>query len=310
MTVAGSGKLLVDVRHDGRCIVELTPQLTRPSEQVGGLLKNREADQAVMLLGMLFSICTSAHQAAAERALADARGVSLDSDNSARLEQQVVVERIRESAMRLLMDWHYPCDNDEVLTACVRCCHLLNRSLGSAECDVAEQVDALARWWRATRCGSTDHQIWIAGRCERFGGIVLNQTEGRVPLEGGLNAADLLASRLNALVDQIDRGIALLTGDSTVDSIGAPAGVRANGRSVGWALTSRGWLMHEVSLDGNRVSDWRILAPTDRNFHTRGKLWQLLRGVAVEPEEVEALVRTLTLAIDPCVAFEVNIRDA
>ena len=308
MTQPGSGTLQIGVWHDGARIIELQPRLSRPSDRISSLLHYRDPEQAILLLGMLFSICASAHQAAGERAVIRAKGVQADPVRERYLERLVAVERVRESAMRLFLDWRYPCVDDRVLGEGVRRCNRLSQTFKQMPDGDAEALAALISWWQGVRCFNSHTQKWIADRCERFRGILLRGNDQSD--DGIADAAEWLAAFLAALVARIDEGIEFLARTDQVYSQCPPDEEAADGTAIGWALTARGWLQHEVGLEDNRVTSWRIVAPTDRNFHTRGKLWQLLKGVEVGRELTESLVRDLTLAIDPCVAFEVKIQNA
>ncbi len=328
MGVSG-GQLLVDVTHDGRRIVDLVPQLTRPSEQVGQLLQGRDADQAVELLGMLFSICAGAHRVAGIRAINAARNQNTDRKQQDVYERQVAVERLRESVMRLLLDWHYPCVDDDAAAQCIRLCKAVSSGL-QRDADEADQaVAALQNWWHSIRCLPSEQALWIDIHCERWQGISLG--DSGVPLKpdmagaagdnpgretgpivqshGLRDAAEVIGVAMKALVSQVDEALQLLSlGQVQTEAcVSSAAGADLG---IGWALTARGWLKHEVRLDGNRVLNWQILAPTDRNFHTEGVLKRRLQGVKAGRDQAEALTRDLTLAIDPCVAFEVRMNDA
>ena len=89
-----------------------------------------------------------------------------------------------------------------------------------------------------------------------------------------------------------------------------PAVVRAwrLGENAGLAgvETSRGLLLHGVRLDQGRVADYRIVAPTEWNFHPAGALAQSLPTLAPGPD-LEARVRLVSQALDPCVAFGVEL---
>jgi coenzyme F420-reducing hydrogenase alpha subunit len=98
---------------------------------------------------------------------------------------------------------------------------------------------------------------------------------------------------------------------------GAPAGAPlcgrlavAPGRGLGWVETARGLLVHLVQLDGARVAAWRIVAPTEWNFHPRGALPAGLVGAHVARAQ-DALTRAqwLVQALDPCVQFSLQLRD-
>jgi hypothetical protein len=42
--------------------------------------------------------------------------------------------------------------------------------------------------------------------------------------------------------------------------------------------TARGLLMHEIALDGERIADYFIVAPTEWNFHPQGPTAGWLKG--------------------------------
>lgn len=70
--------------------------------------------------------------------------------------------------------------------------------------------------------------------------------------------------------------------------------------------TSRGLLFHVASLRDGKVADYRILAPTEWNFHPVGPLAQALMGLDASKEQARLVSRSL----DPCVAFGVEIVNA
>ncbi len=90
----------------------------------------------------------------------------------------------------------------------------------------------------------------------------------------------------------------------------APFSAASTGRGVGIAQVqaARGLLIHRVESDGERVRDYRILAPTEWNFHPRGVV---ARGLAaLEPSADTTLRRQaglLVTAVDPCVDYDVTI---
>jgi hypothetical protein len=100
-----------------------------------------------------------------------------------------------------------------------------------------------------------------------------------------------------------------------------PQRLRDGGDSVvrAWALgegmgvagveTSRGLLFHVARLVDGQVADYRILAPTEWNFHPAGPLVQALAGLPVGGD-LEARARLVARSLDPCVAFGLEIVDA
>jgi coenzyme F420-reducing hydrogenase alpha subunit len=83
------------------------------------------------------------------------------------------------------------------------------------------------------------------------------------------------------------------------------------GTGAAWVETSRGLLAHVVEIEGGRIARYRILAPTEWNFHPGGPFALGLSGTAAhsEPALMDA-VRMQALALDPCVAWEVEVADA
>ena len=75
------------------------------------------------------------------------------------------------------------------------------------------------------------------------------------------------------------------------------------GQALAWCEMARGLLLHWVQLDAEgAVQDYRVLAPTEWNFHPHGALAQALAALA--PGDTEA-ARALAAAFDPCVACTV-----
>ena len=77
-----------------------------------------------------------------------------------------------------------------------------------------------------------------------------------------------------------------------------------DGRALAWSEMARGLLLHWVQLAPCAgVQDYRVLAPTEWNFHPEGALAHAL--AALDPLDVAA-ARTLAAAFDPCVAFTIR----
>lgn len=75
------------------------------------------------------------------------------------------------------------------------------------------------------------------------------------------------------------------------------------GRALAWTEMARGLLCHWAQLDRNgRVIDYRVLAPTEWNFHPEGTL---ARAISALPAGDAESARTLAAAFDPCVACTV-----
>jgi hypothetical protein len=78
------------------------------------------------------------------------------------------------------------------------------------------------------------------------------------------------------------------------------------GTGIGQAEAARGRLVHRVVLDGDQVADYRLLAPTEWNFHPRGVVVQALETLAPDAD-LEQLASLLVEAIDPCVGYDLEV---
>jgi coenzyme F420-reducing hydrogenase alpha subunit len=85
----------------------------------------------------------------------------------------------------------------------------------------------------------------------------------------------------------------------------------APGDAIGWVETARGLLVHRVTLDGERIARYQIVAPTDWNFHPRGALALGLAALpAADRAELGRRVELLVHSLDPCVAWGVEVGHA
>ena len=85
----------------------------------------------------------------------------------------------------------------------------------------------------------------------------------------------------------------------------------APGIGLGIAETARGLLLHQAQVSDGRVQHYRIVAPTEWNFHTGGAL---ARGLIDRRVQDGASARhdaaLLVQALDPCVACSIEVADA
>ncbi|MCB1966471.1 MAG: nickel-dependent hydrogenase large subunit, partial [Candidatus Accumulibacter sp.] len=89
------------------------------------------------------------------------------------------------------------------------------------------------------------------------------------------------------------------------------AAMVAEGCGLARVETARGTLLHRIELDGERVASYRIVAPTEWNFHPRGAFVREITGRRVATRaEAELAARRLALSLDPCVSFAVAVDDA
>lgn len=118
------------------------------------------------------------------------------------------------------------------------------------------------------------------------------------------SASGFIRSRLQMLISHF---LQLLNG-SEVSS----AQPQFEETGVSLVNAARGALLHRLSLDSSDpaqacITDYKIVAPTEWNFHPRGTLVQMLEGVMVEQAQLPQLVACLIKLIDPCVGWTLKL---
>jgi len=93
---------------------------------------------------------------------------------------------------------------------------------------------------------------------------------------------------------------------------GLPEGTRSAGDGGGVGLgvveAARGRLFHRVRLEGERIAQYQILAPTEWNFHSRGVVAQGLLGLSLrDTESLRRQAALLISAVDPCVGYRLKV---
>ncbi len=71
--------------------------------------------------------------------------------------------------------------------------------------------------------------------------------------------------------------------------------------------TSRGLLLHAVRLHAGKIVEYRIVAPTEWNFHPTGALAQALSSLSAPPAMLAVHAGLIVQSLDPCVAFDINL---
>lgn len=84
------------------------------------------------------------------------------------------------------------------------------------------------------------------------------------------------------------------------------------GVALAWVQTARGLLLHRVALDRQgMIEDYCIVAPTEWNFHPAGACVQGLAGqTATSAEQARRSAELLVQALDPCVAYHIEVDHA
>ncbi|OAN47919.1 nickel-dependent hydrogenase large subunit [Magnetospirillum moscoviense] len=144
------------------------------------------------------------------------------------------------------------------------------------------------------------------GQVLETGALARNHTHPLVAAILRHEGAGLLA-RLTARL--VDVAAALHEMASLVQDLKAEAaGAARLGSGQGLAATqaARGLLAHRVHLAEGRVSLYRILAPTEWNFHPAGPLARGLTGIRADGD-LAARAGLLVAALDPCVTCQVSV---
>lgn len=128
----------------------------------------------------------------------------------------------------------------------------------------------------------------------------------RHPAIAALARQDRIAARAYArlaaflLVLRDDAGAHWLDAVALAPGVGAAA-----------AEMARGLLTHVVRLEGGRVVQYVIVAPTEWNFHSAGPLFDTLDGrPATDASAARKSLMFAAATLDPCVALEVDLQDA
>ena len=152
-----------------------------------------------------------------------------------------------------------------------------------------------------TFCSAPD----ILGDCAESSVWIRNRQQSMVTEAKALNMHPI-ALRFLALVLEL-KGMPqrlLYASKEKLINVLAPGFVAVN--------IARGTLIHNITLEGDelahsRVASYKVIAPTEWNFHPQGSLVQMLQGVVVSENLVKPLVEKLILAVDPCVAYQVEV---
>ncbi|EGV17656.1 nickel-dependent hydrogenase large subunit [Thiocapsa marina] len=116
-----------------------------------------------------------------------------------------------------------------------------------------------------------------------------------------------LLVRLAAQLTEVATGLRLLSRGPVGNAGAQPTSAGGNGIGLGRVFAARGLLAHVVRVEDGRVREYRILAPTEWNFHPRGVVVRALESLPPGPEEqLRRQAELLITAIDPCVAFKLT----
>ncbi len=159
----------------------------------------------------------------------------------------------------------------------------------------AEQFIAQPDWEGAPRetsplTRSADHPLVDALKTDEGFGLVAR-------LVACLSELSRIPARLFDILDTLDEGTQL-----------EELPLRDNGVGVGQVEAARGRLVHAVEMADDKVRCYRILAPTEWNFHPDGAAARGLAHIAERGgEHCADHARLFVTAVDPCVGADVKV---
>jgi hypothetical protein len=312
---------------------------------------------------LLFSICARAQGAAANAALAAARGLEPDPEQLAQRRRDVRREAVVELVTRLLIDWPKALGATPDIAAVAR----IRQAPPELQLDVCRAVseqrvlgidaarwldtmtaDALKRWMtegstlparmlrqlqeEVPELGDSDVEVMPDTSAEVLSRIVPAPNEcagfsrtphwqgkpvetgplarqGRHPLIAAFVArhGNTVGARFVAQLVELATG--LTEGPSREDVVRQHT--VAPGVGLGLAETARGLLLHQAQVSEGCVDRYRIVAPTEWNFHPDGALTRGLVGRPVrDATDTRRRAALLVQALDPCVACTIEVVDA
>ncbi len=321
---AGAVRITLGVRDEVVADVRIASR--RPD--VTAVFCGRTIAEALPLVPLVFAVCGRAQGRAAALAVAAAQGV----ETAPCLDAQVEREVIREHLWRLLLDLPpllgldpepglfrtaqsaLAADDRDGVQA-VLAAEFWNRLMGAlAGLDAAMEVDAGATALLPVLSARQSFQHWpVLDRdfaTSPSWQLDAAETGAHARWQGQNPAsAGPLAARWHARCAEV---WSWAGGGSKVGAGGTVSAARLPGDAAcGRALvdTARGLLMHEVELSGDRIARHVIVAPTEWNFHPRGRLFDWLhRRPWAGEAELHGFVAHAVAALDPCVRWELVIQ--
>lgn len=344
---APSASLLLRARLREGSVAEV--EIVSPRVDPSPIFVGLSPAEAATLAGRLFSLCPAAQSLATITAGEAALGVTIDEGRRQKRALTLLCERLGEMLRASLLDWpgdQPPAPVDvarlrdalkllraasrkdagpelaESLRDAARGLGLIDPEGGILGRQLAEARSELAGWDGAQHNpdylgAADDPAVWDAmtrdagfsrvpalpGRCAETGAAA----RARRP-DGGLAAR--LGARLADMTATLDGIGLLLKGGEAPDDWLAESSDQP-GRGFAAIDSARGRLYHALRLDGaGRIADYRIVAPTEWNFHPDGPFVRALRGARIGAGAAAVRrIERLAFVFDPCVRATADIVD-
>lgn len=341
---AGSACLVLRARLREGMVeqVEIVSPRVDPSPVFIGLAP----EAAAVLAGRLFSLCPVSQSLAARAAGEAALGAGIHTATRRIRARGLLCERLGEMLRASLLDWPgaTPAPADILhLREALKVLRALSESGAAILPDLRAAMDGLglgaARekdfFARQIAEARDDEDFWgmappaadflgAGDDADIFAAMIRDRGFSRAPAlpgrcpetgasarQGGCGGVvERLEARRDDMAAAVDTIENLLRGgDPPKDALIATGG---NGRGFSAVNSARGRLYHSVELDGaGRIADYRIVAPTEWNFHPEGPYAKTLRGARIGGgAEAKRRIERLAFVFDPCIRAMAEISDA
>lgn len=330
------GVLQLTLAWDGKEIVSAEIVSTRP--MLAKALRGLPVARVSGIIPRVFSLCRHAQNAAARLSIQAAQGRCVAVDEAQDLGLAVAVEAIVEHLSHLLMAWPPLLQKPGRARRIEEFGLWRKRLLAVVDAAAAATLGVdLSNWLADLEAPPFDDPLaaaavallpqlsaaeWVplvdpedfatrptfAGQAAETGVLARHAGDPGVALllADGQRIQARLAARLLEL-----RWLAAGLVDPSRLSALVDASVVAVGCGLARVETARGTLLHRVELAADCVEDYRIIAPTEWNFHPQGAFFREMSGYPAQTRD-EARIRAarLALSLDPCVPSELRIVDA
>jgi hypothetical protein len=320
-----AGRILIELGVREGKVADVQVRSQRP--QVALALRGKLSAEAVRLVPLLYALCGKAQGHAARLALAAAHG----DETLPHLNSEIQQEVMREHLWRLLVDLPPLLVRESQRPAFVAAVKALVVNDHAGVADVLarvpfEELLAMLGQISLPKTANIDLLPALSARESRDVWTSLDQSLAATPqwknrpAETGAYArqqrgeeqiAHPYLARWQARLAELQSWV---REEAKVGAGGTASAVLISGRKRGTAgraliETARGLLMHEIELNGEVVSDYVIVAPTEWNFHPKGALRHWLSGIdAADEADLHQATAHAVAALDPCVTWELNIR--
>ncbi len=338
---AGRIHLRLDIT-DGH-VSHVDVESTRP-KGVSKVFAGRSPDETVRVLGLIFSLCSTAQSMASLGAIEQALGIRVSKSEQAARDILREAEMLTQTVMRISMDWPKMLGFTPHLD--------MARAAMSAQGEIEQALYGGANWKHIGGAGLTPDVLGVGDHLSNLQSTLYQHLYGEGFADQLLSALDeLQLNAFGALAsdEQPETGALMRHWDAAqvvkareaygaglrarfvsrlvdiedlpksqmalLDRLGPcdPASPTTRKGGVGEVTveTARGALHHKVEIKDGLISGYEIFAPTDVNFETDGVVAMGLRGVeAADEEALKRAAELHVLAVDPCVKCELEIFDA